>query len=188
MSHRISWRNDRINYGAVSRLLHWLMAVLIIVMLCLGWSMDIISKEWKPVWLGTHKSLGIIILALAIARLAWRFYNAPPPLPEFMQRWEKRAAVTVHYLLYALLLAMPITGWATTSAFGRPVVFLGIVQLPDLVAKDRALGKLLEEIHGYLGYVLAVAIAIHAMAALYHHFIMKDSVLMRMWPVSQKNK
>jgi len=182
----MSLRNDRKHYGTVSCLLHWLMAVLIIIMLGLGWSMDIIPKEWKPVWLGTHKSLGIIILALAIARLAWRFYNAPPPLPEFMPRWEKIAAVTVHYLLYGFLLAMPLTGWATTSALGRPVVFLGIMQLPDWVDKDRAFGKLLEEAHGYLGYMLAAVIIPHAMAALYHHFIRKDSVLMRMWPVSQK--
>jgi cytochrome b561 len=125
---------------------------------------------------------------LAVVRLAWRFYNAPPPLPEFMERWEKITALTVHYLLYGLLLVMPITGWATTSAKGKPVVFLGIVQLPDFVAEDRAFGKQLEEIHGCLGYVLATLITLHVLAALYHHFIKRDSVLKRMWSVSSNKK
>ena len=188
MSQRMLWRNDHMRYGTVSRLLHWLMAVFIIIMLCLGWSMDIIPKEWKPVALGIHKSLGIIILALAIVRLAWRFYNSPAPLPKSMSCCEEIAAVTVHWVLYGLLFVMPLTGWAATSAFGRPIMFLGVVQLPDWVAKDHALGKFLEEMHGYFAYLLAGVITLHIMAALYHNFIKKDNVLYRIWPVFTKKE
>jgi cytochrome b561 len=184
----LAWRNDLTRYGSVSRLFHWLIATLIVVMLGLGWSMDIIPKEWKPVWLGTHKSLGIIILALATARLGWRLYNPPPPFPKELQRWEQIAAMTAHWLLYGFLFAMPLTGWAMTSAKGKPIMFLGMVQLPDFIAPDRALGKWLEEIHGDLAYLLAATIFLHAAAALHHHFIRKNSVLMRMWPVLTKKE
>jgi len=173
MVHRMEWCNDRARYGAVSRILHWLMALLIFVMLLIGWTIDRIPREWKMVSLGIHKSLGIIILVLVIARFGWRLYNAPPPFPKFMARWEKTAAVAVHYLLYGFLLAMPLTGWAMTSAKGRPVVFLGIIQLPGLVDKDRELGKWLEEIHGDLASLLTATVILHAMAALHHYFIKK---------------
>ena len=169
-------------YGTVSRILHWLIALLIFIMLFLGWTMDTIPKDWKLLWLGTHKSLGIIILTLAIIRLVWRLYNSPPPLPGEISLWERTVAKATHWSLYGFLFAMPLSGWATTSAKGKPIVFLGIMQLPDFVAADKAFGKWLEEVHGYLAYMLATTIFLHAAAALFHHFIKKDSVLMRMWP------
>jgi cytochrome b561 len=186
ISHPSQWRNDSMYYGSISRLLHWLIAALIVIMLCLGWSMDIIPKNWKPIALGIHKSTGIIILALAFLRLAWRLYNSPPPLPTSMPRWESVTAVATHWLLYGFLFAMPLTGWAMTSAKGKPIVFLGVSQLPDFVAPDLPLGKWLEEIHGDLAYVLAATIFLHIIAALYHNFIIKDNILKRMWPVFSK--
>ena len=182
------WRNNTKVYGTTSRLLHWLIAALILMMLGLGWNMDIIPKEWKPVWLGIHKSLGIIILLLAVVRLSWRVYCPPPPLPSDMHRMEQFAAVAVHWLLYGFLFAMPLTGWAMTSAKGKPIIFLGILQLPDFVIADKAFGKWLEELHGDLAYLLAATIFLHAAAALCHYFIRKDSVLMRMWPISTQKE
>ena len=143
-------------------------------------------KDWKHSALGIHKSLGIIILALAVLRLGWRLYNPAPPSPKEMHRWEQIAAASAHWLLYGFLFAMPMTGWAMTSAKGKTILFFGMVQLPDFVPTDRAFGELLEEIHGTLAYLLASMIILHAVAALYHHFIRKDSVLSRMWPVLPK--
>ncbi len=173
---------DAVNYGRVARLLHWLIAALVFIMLAIGWCMDLFPKEWKTSALGIHKSIGILILLLATIRLIWRLRHHAPQLPAAMPAWEIRAALSAHYLLYALLFAMPLTGWAMTSAKGRPAMFLGVIPLPDLVAPDKALGHNLESLHGYLAYALAALIAFHAAAALYHHYILKDNILMRMRP------
>lgn len=182
------WRNNSKRYGNISRLLHWVIAIFIFTMLGLGWAMDIIPKEWKPTAMGIHKSLGILILALVIMRLCWRFYNAPPPLPSSVQHWEKKISIFAHYLLYGLLLAMPLTGWAMSSAFGKPVMFLGLFPLPELISMDRELGKNLKEMHDTFAYLLAGVIFLHIGAAFYHHFIRKDGILLRMWPIFLKKK
>ena len=180
------WRNSNVHYGNISRTLHWLMVVLILFMLCLGWSLDLIPKEWKPVAMSVHKSLGISTFLLVIFRLVWRWNNAQPQLPQSLPSWQKIISVGIHYLLYMLLLAMPLSGWAMSSAFSKPLMFLGILQLPDLVPVDRELGKSFKELHDTLGYLLAATITLHAAAAFYHHFIRKDGALLRMWPIFLK--
>jgi cytochrome b561 len=99
-----------------------------------------------------------------------------------MPHWQRRAARLSHASLYTLLLAMPISGWMMSSALGLSTVYLGLVPLPDLVAPDRALGETLIRVHGVLGVVLALLIAVHLGAAIYHHFVLRDGVALRMLP------
>jgi cytochrome b561 len=166
-------------YHPVSRKLHWLVAFLILFMLALGWSFGFLPKNWHVPAIITHKNIGILILALAFFRLAWRWTHFVPPLPGptlFFERW---LAQGVHYALYALMFLMPLTGWAMGSAAGRPMLFLGMIPLPSLTAPDRELAHRLRSLHGLFAYALAGLIALHVLAALYHHFVRRDGLLRR---------
>jgi len=180
IQHPIIWRNNLCQYGTISRLFHWIMAALVLLMLCLGWSIDLVPKSWKMDVIDVHKSIGITVLLLVIMRLAWRFYNYPPPLPDYFPPWQNRASTYVHYLFYLLLFILPLTGWTTSVALGKPVVFFGLFQLPWTMTKDRALGKSLEAIHGDLAYFLALLILLHIVAALIHTFMGRS---LRIWPL-----
>lgn len=133
-----------------------------------------------------HKWLGVTIFLLTVARLAWRATHTPPPLPETIPRWQQRAAYGLHLLLYVLLLVIPLTGWAMSSAKGFPVVYLGLVQLPDLVGKDKMLGELLTTVHQMLNFGLLALVGMHIAAALKHHFIEHDTTLRRMLPFGKE--
>jgi cytochrome b561 len=119
---------------------------------------------------------------LAAARLLWRLGHAPPALPATMPPWERRAAQLTHALLYVLFFAAPLTGWLFSSAAGFQTVYLGMVPIPDLLSKDKALADALKLAHKSINYTLAAVIVLHAAAALKHHFIDKDDVLRRMLP------
>jgi cytochrome b561 len=128
-----------------------------------------------------HKWAGITLLLLAVARLGWRLTHQPPadvPMPA----WQARSAHAIHGLMYALFFAIPLVGWAMTSAKGYPVVWFGVLPLPDWVPKDKALGDLLEDVHGVLAWSLAALVVAHVAAALKHQFIDKDGLLDRMRP------
>jgi cytochrome b561 len=128
-----------------------------------------------------HKWIGVTVLALMCLRLVWRLAHRPPPLPT-MPAWQRRAAVGVHWALYALLLAIPVSGWLYSSAAGVPTVYLGLWQLPDLVAKDKALADLLRLAHVALNFALLALVVVHVAAALKHHFVDRDGLIVRMWP------
>ena len=178
-SNKIAWRNLQYRYGNISQCLHWLMAFLLAGMLALGFLLDMIPGNWKPAALDLHKSIGITLLGLAALRLWWRLSeNQPAPLASIPAA-QAHIAQLMHKLLYALMLAMPLSGWAMTSAFGRPVRFFGII-MPDLVRRDREIGLFFKHLHGYIAYGLLTMIVMHAAAALYHHFILKDEMLNRM--------
>jgi cytochrome b561 len=127
-----------------------------------------------------HKSTGFVILLLMIGRLAYRLVNPPPPAEPTLARWQIGASHAVHWSLYAILLVMPILGWAGSNAFGAPVSVYGLFTLPDLVSKDEPLSKTLLGIHATLGIIAAVLVLIHIGAALHHRFVKKDAVLARM--------
>jgi cytochrome b561 len=136
-----------------------------------------------------HKSVGMTILALSVLRLAWRFLHKPPPLPAAMPAWEKRAAKAGHACLYALLIALPLSGWAVVSAspLNIPTVLYGVLPLPHLpvlaeLPDKREAESALELVHGIGGWLLVVLLAGHIGAALRHHFKMHDDVLSRMLP------
>jgi cytochrome b561 len=129
-----------------------------------------------------HKWLGVTVLLLAVLRVLWRRANQPPPHPAGMPAWQIQAADGVHYLLYFLIFAVPVSGYLYTCAAGVPVVYLGLVQLPSLIEPNTELKPILKTVHYVLTMTLAAGVAAHALAALKHHFIDRDDVLKRMLP------
>ncbi|HRD66017.1 MAG TPA: cytochrome b [Candidatus Competibacter sp.] len=171
-------------YSGVAIGLHWLMTVLIVAAFGLGWTLS--GMEFSPQklrWIAWHKWLGVTVLGLAALRLAWRSTHAAPPLPATMPIWQQWAAHAVHVLLYGLMFAIPLSGWLFSSAKGISVVYLGILPLPDLIGADERLADWLRALHAWLNYALLGVVAAHAGAALKHHFIERDDVLVRMLPL-----
>ena len=172
-------------YSRFSRLLHWIMALLMIGMLTLGLLLDTIPKDLKFPAIMLHKSIGITLLALALIRLFWRFLSAQPAPSAFLTKAQETAASFAHYVLYVLMIAMPLSGWALSSSAGYPVGVFGLFNLPALSEKNHALHEAMEETHEIYGYLLIALITIHAVAALIHHFVKKDDILKRMLPCVQ---
>ena len=119
-------------------------------------------------------------MLLVAIRLGWRLTHTPPPLPDSVAAWQRRASAIVHGLLYLLMIAIPLSGWLMSSAKGFPVVWFGVLPLPDLVSKDKALGDLLTGVHQALNFTLLVLVILHVAAALQHHFIERQPFLQRM--------
>lgn len=170
-------------YHPVSRGLHWLMALFIFCLLALGHYMsELPLSPEKLRYYSWHKWAGVTVFALAVLRLGWRIGHRPPELPDTLSPTLKAWAHSGHALLYGLMFAMPVSGWLMSSAKGVQTVWLGVVPLPDLLARDRALGDLLQTVHAALSWVLVVMVAAHVLAALYHHRVLRDDTLYRMWP------
>lgn len=175
--------NSLIRYGPIAQLFHWATVLLVIAQFVLmAMAEDLPSGPDRSQLFMLHKSVGITILALVVLRLAYRLASPVPPFPASRIAWEGRVARATHWLLYALLFAIPLVGWAMSGASGRPVVWFGLVELPQLVGADEALDERLEELHESLATVLAVVAVLHTLAALRHHFVLKDDVLRRMLP------
>jgi len=181
-----SIKNTKDHYGAIAVLFHWSMALLIIGLAALGLYMvtlpDAGFSSKKIVLIIYHKEIGLLALALLLARLAWRVTQVLPQLVAQIPDWQKLAARFVHLSFYALMFALPITGWMMSSAAGIPVSFFGLFTLPDLVNINDYLFHRFIDIHKWLGYLLILLIFVHAGAALRHHFILKDNTLRRMLP------
>jgi len=183
-----SLQNTENRYGPIAVALHWIMALLLIVLVTLGVYMvrlpDVGFDTKKITLILYHKQLGMLALTLAALRLAWRVTNALPRLVDSLPDWQKVIARLVHLTFYALMLALPITGWLMSSADGFTVSFLGLFNLPDLVSHDENLFRVLAVLHKWLGYALIPLLAIHAGAALRHHFLFRDDTLRKMLPAS----
>ena len=168
-------------YTATAKTLHWAMAILIFGLLALGFYMhDLPLSPEKLKLYSWHKWAGVCAFLLVLVRLAWRAAHRPPPLPATMPAHLQFAAHAGHFLLYALMLAIPLSGWLMSSAKGFQTVWFGVLPIPDLVGKDKELGDLLQSVHMVLNLVFAIAIAGHIGAALKHHFIDRDDILTRM--------
>lgn len=173
--------SETYNRGAIA--LHWITAALIVVNLALGVSMvGLPISPRKLSWYVVHKSIGITIFMLTSLRLAWRALH-PHPAPVAMPAWQRRAAAASHALLYVLLLGIPVSGWLYSSATGVQVVYIGLLPLPDLVARNRALGDALRLVHVGLDMLLVAVVCLHAAAAVRHHVVGRDRVLARMLPL-----
>ena len=165
------------HFNPLARLLHWLMAIMIIAMLFIGAGM-VASVSQRHEWLiNLHKPLGIAILLLAIVRVAVRLATRQPPLPDDLPGWQAMAAKASHLLLYALMLVLPLLGWAMISAAGDPVMLGSSLQLPSIVPADAQVFALLRKAHGYLAYLLFLTVLLHLAAALFHGWIRRDEVL-----------
>lgn len=168
------------HYTRTAVALHWSIGGLILAALFMGWTMtDMAISPQKLKVYNYHKWIGVTVLALALLRIVWRLTHRAPALPS-MPRWQRIAAHAGHGLLYLLMLVQPVTGWIYSNATGYPVVYLGKLPLPDLVARDRELAALWLQVHQTLAIVLAVLVALHVLAALYHQFIARDNTLRRM--------
>lgn len=171
------------SYHPVAQTLHWTTAVAVIGLLALGlWMTGLplgFAKLYAYAW---HKWIGLIVLALTIARLLWRARHPPPPLPANLVRWQARLAPLAHWSLLVLLLAMPMSGWLMSSAGGVPVFWFGYVPLPDLVARDQTLFVALKTAHHVLARVLIALLVVHVAAVLHHDVLRRDGVFRRMWP------
>jgi len=174
--------NSDTRYGLVPQFLHWIVVAMIIAQYVLAEAADELpTGVEKLATLAQHKSVGLTILLVAVLRIGWRLFDRPPPPPP-MPAWQRLAATTTHWGLYALLLAMPLTGWIMSSAANYPVSWFGLVQLPDLVMPSESLEDLMHEVHEVLFGVLVALAGLHVLAALKHQFIDRDGLLTRMLP------
>lgn len=180
-------RNSETKYGAIAQLFHWVIVVLVVTQFVLAQRADSLPRGLALLQtLALHKSVGITIFALALLRLLWRWMNPVPPMPSSSPRWQQIASRISHIALYALLLLMPLFGWLMSSARNFPVSWFGIATLPDLIAPSEKAYKFFHEGHELLAKVLFVLALVHIAAALKHHFIDRDDVLLRMLPWNRK--
>lgn len=175
-------------WGAPAKFFHWTVALLILVQIPLGfaaalWRLSPLKLELF-VW---HKSTGMLILMLMLLRLCWRLANPTPALPLQTPRWERYAAHASHGLLYALAIALPLSGWVINSAAAVPFSVFWLVPLPPIVAPDERLEDLAKLVHFSLLVALCLVLAVHIGAALRHHLIKRNDVLRRMLPASWKH-
>lgn len=175
------------HYTRTAKSLHWLMAILLIGLLALGFYMhDLPLSPEKLQLYSWHKWAGVSAFLLVLVRLAWRITHQPPALPASMPKLMQWVAHAGHLALYLLMLAIPLSGWLMSSAKGFQTVWFGLLPIPDLIGKDKELGQLLQTIHMGLNLLFVATLLGHIAAALKHHFIDKDDILRRMLPRHSK--
>ena len=168
-------------YTPVAKGLHWLMAALIIGLLVLGIYMHELPLSPEKLQLYSwHKWAGVTVFLLLWLRLLWRLSHRPPALPASMSTRMQWTAHAGHAVLYALMVLIPLSGWLMSSAKGFQTVWFGVLPIPDLIGKDKALGELLAQAHKLLNFLLMFTLSGHVGAALWHHFVLKDDTLRRM--------
>jgi cytochrome b561 len=179
------------SYASVAKFLHWLIALAILGMIALGWTMNDLPRTdpLKFTLFQWHKSIGITILLLSLFRLAWRWAHPAPPLPDTMKAWEKILAKSVVILFYALMIGIPLLGWAVVSSspLNIPTLLYGLIPWPHLpilpaLENKKEISETLGDVHSFLAYSVLALLALHAGGALKHHFVNKDDVLTRMSP------
>ncbi len=176
-------RNDRATWGIVSQALHWLIAAMIFAQIALA----LIFKQLPRgpelfAIVNDHKSLGLAILVVALIRLIWRWANAVPDLPDTLNPRERSAARFTHRALYALIIAMALTGWFGSAALGFTFRWFNLFQVPNPIGKDVRVGHTLYATHSILALALGLVLLLHIAAAIRHHWILKDDTLRRMLP------
>lgn len=172
---------DSNRYTDVAIALHWLLALALVAAFCVGLYMaDLKLSPTRVRLFNWHKWAGISILVLSVFRLGWRCRHHPPDALASMSALQQRLAQWMHGLLYLMCLVVPVAGWAYSSAAGFPVVWFGLLPLPDFVPVDKALAHVLVQVHAALAYALASLVGLHVAAALEHQFIERDRLMWRM--------
>ena len=170
-------------YPPTSKWLHWLIAVSVLVMIPIGIVMGRVGQgPLQNTLYDLHKSFGILILALMVARLVNRIVVGAPAPPPGLARWQRAVSSATHGLLYVLLILQAIGGWVANSAYGAPTPFFGLFDLPALVAKNEAFSERAFGGHRVIGIAIAALAAMHIAAALQHYLITRDRVMQRMLP------
>jgi cytochrome b561 len=163
--------------------LHWLIALMLFGLFGLGLYMaELPLSPTKLKLYSYHKWAGVTVFLLALVRLGWRVTHVPPALPAGMPAWQLKAAAAGHHLLYLLMLIVPLSGWLMSSAKGFQTVWFGVLPLPDLLPKDKAMGDALHEVHELLNFLFMAVVAGHIAVALKHQYIDRDGLLSRMLP------
>jgi cytochrome b561 len=171
------------HYTATAKSLHWLMALLIFGLLALGFYMsDLPLSPEKLQFYSWHKWAGVSAFVLVWLRLFWRLTHRPPAFAASLSAAQQTLAHLGHLALYLLMIAIPVSGWLMSSAKGMQTVWFGVLPLPDLLGRDKALGAQLADLHSALNIGLLVLIGGHAAMALFHHLVHKDDTLRRMLP------
>jgi cytochrome b561 len=179
-------RNTAERYGAVAKVFHWLTLLLLIGSFTIAYSMIGLRISPRKLELYSyHKWVGVTVFLIVILRLAWRLRNPAPPLPASTSPLQRRLAGLSHFMLYTILIVMPLTGWVMSSARNLPLVYLGLIEVPSPFGVNEALGNVLRTVHYILSLSLLFFVSVHVLAALQHHFILRDDILRRMlpWPV-----
>ncbi len=174
-------KNTQTSYGSVAKFFHWTIFTLVVFMLFLGFFMDDIEKPLRGTVINIHKLIGITILCLMILRLLWALSNPKPVLPLGTPTWQHAAERITHFSLYAVLIAMPLSGWIGSVAAGYvPHFFSWSLTLP--ISQSKSLDEFSFTTHTVLAYTIIALVSLHVLAALYHHIIKKDDILLRMMP------
>lgn len=169
-------------YSGTAIALHWLLALALLGSFMVGvYMVDLPVSPQRLKLYNWHKWAGICILALSALRLLWRLTHRPPA-DVAMPQWQRQSAHAVHILLYLLFFAVPLAGWAYSSAAGFPIVVFGVLPLPDFVAPSKELAEAIKPAHKILAFTMAVLVLAHVAAALKHHFVDGDGLLSRMRP------
>jgi cytochrome b561 len=182
---RIAAGDDGTNYDRVAIALHWATAFLVIANFTLAQTWDWFAKPTKGLMEDTHMSFGVLLAAAVIARLVWRWLPGHQ-LSSLEAGWVRLASKATHYLLYGLLVIEAGLGFAFRWGAGRPMEFFGLGIPPLTGAIDKALRHDLREIHEKIGWAIIILALIHALAALYHHYVLKDRVLERILPAARR--
>jgi cytochrome b561 len=170
-------------YSKGAILLHWLIAILILGNIAGAMLTEGLPKETRGLIMGMHKSFGIAVLFLALVRIAWRLTHRPPAKPDSLATWEIWSARLVHFLFYALMILVPLSGWVWMSAGGWPIEMFGLFTMPALpVEHSKALADTMHERHETLGLVTLGLAALHILGSLKHQFADRMPFIQRMWP------
>ena len=171
-------------YDPVARALHWLVAVLAVIVVALGWAIPGAPRETdsRELLLLLHRSLGVSILGLMVFRVVWRLRHPPPPLPQDFPRIEALAAHADHALLYVLFLVMPLSGYVNAAAAGHSVSFFGIVAIPPLIPESPGLAQVAVAVHLTGQFLIYGLVAVHVAAALMHAIVRRNGILERLLP------
>lgn len=168
-------------YSGVARAFHWVTAALVLFMVPAGILMaNMPEGPAQDILFHLHRSVGAVLLPIVLARLCYRLAHPPPPLPADIPAPQQVAAQATHWLLYALVLAQPLLGWVATSAYRAPILVFWTFELPPIWPEDRAFSERVFAIHRWVGYAIGLLATAHIGAALFHHFVRKDAVLLRM--------
>jgi cytochrome b561 len=168
-------------YSLTARTLHWITAALVLILLPLGL---VIANKWGGPWqdwlYNLHRSIGSVVIPVILIRLAYRVTHRPLALAEEVPAWQRHAAHATHWTLYTLLVIQPLLGWAASNAYPAPVIVFGLFDLPTIIGANRALSDQLVVAHRWVALAIASLVAAHIAAALYHHYVRRDGVLLRM--------
>jgi len=182
-------KNTADRWGPISQLLHWAVVLLIAAIAIIGLTMTDMSNGPSKIKIyALHKSLGLTLLSLVVLRLLWRFYAGTPRPVAGTPHWQERIASLTHWALYALMFALPISGWVFNSSSGYPLQYFGWFNLPRIAERNEDLSRLSHDIHEYGFWLLLALVLAHAGAAFYHHLFQNDATLTRMLPGRRKSQ